>query len=220
MKVFDEDKLSADDLIGGASFSLLPVFKKGTIDTWVTIKTVGSWGKVAHTGEIHLVIDFRGPPGVPFPQLQPDMDSFDDSQRIDRHEAEKARLEEEKAEEAAAEAKRMGRTDKSASKNTSEFSDKEIEDAFRFIDLDKNNHIGAAEIRHILVCMGELITDEEVDEMVRMCDTDGDGQISYTEFYASSPPRSRSTISTLRAKSRMAGEVSRRLNCRNASRIG
>ncbi len=64
-----------------------------------------------------------------------------------------------------------------------EFSDEEIEKAFRFIDLDKNMHIGAAEIRHILVCMGELITDEEVDEMIRMCDRDGDGQVSYAEFY-------------------------------------
>ena len=26
--------------------------------------------------------------------------------------------------------------------------------------------VGAAEIRHVLVCMGELITDEEVDEMI------------------------------------------------------
>lgn len=43
--------------------------------------------------------------------------------------------------------------------------DKEIEDAFRFIDLDRNMFVGAAEVRHVLVCMGELITDEEVDEV-------------------------------------------------------
>jgi hypothetical protein len=30
----------------------------------------------------------------------------------------------------------------------------------------------------VLICMGELITDEEVDEMVRMVDVDGDGQAS------------------------------------------
>ena len=28
--------------------------------------------------------------------------------------------------------------------------------------------MGAAEIRHILVCMGELITDEEIDMMISM----------------------------------------------------
>ena len=38
-------------------------------------------------------------------------------------------------------------------------------------------HIGAAEIRHVLICMGELITDEEVDEMISMVDSDGDGQV-------------------------------------------
>jgi hypothetical protein len=67
--------------------------------------------------------------------------------------------------------------------STDEFTDQEIEDAFAFIDLDRNRFLGAAELRHILICMGELITDEEVDEMIRMCDTDGDGQVSYDEFY-------------------------------------
>jgi len=66
---------------------------------------------------------------------------------------------------------------------TDEFTDKEIFDAFRFIDLDKNMFIGSAEIRHILICMGELVTDEEIDVMIKMCDTDGDGQVSYEEFY-------------------------------------
>jgi Ca2+-binding EF-hand superfamily protein len=43
--------------------------------------------------------------------------------------------------------------------------------------LNKNSFIGAGEIRHILICMGELITDEEVDEMIKMIDLDGDGQV-------------------------------------------
>jgi hypothetical protein len=30
--------------------------------------------------------------------------------------------------------------------------------------------------------MGELITDEEIDMMISMCDLDGDGQISIDEF--------------------------------------
>jgi Ca2+-binding EF-hand superfamily protein len=47
----------------------------------------------------------------------------------------------------------------------------------RFIDLDKNMFVGAGELRHVLICMGELITDEEVDEMIRMVDVDGDGQV-------------------------------------------
>ncbi|CAM9698658.1 unnamed protein product, partial [Laminaria digitata] len=65
---------------------------------------------------------------------------------------------------------------------STEFSDDEISAAFKFLDLDHNLHIGAAEIRHILICMGELITDEEVDMMISMVDIDGDGQVSYDEF--------------------------------------
>jgi len=42
------------------------------------------------------------------------------------------------------------------------FSDSEILDAFRSFDLDKNNYVGAAEISHVLVNIGERATDEEV----------------------------------------------------------
>lgn len=64
------------------------------------------------------------------------------------------------------------------------FSDDEILEAFRAFDLDKNNFIGAAEIRHVLINIGEQVTDEEVDEMIRMVDRDGDGQVSWDEFYS------------------------------------
>lgn len=47
-------------------------------------------------------------------------------------------------------------------RRSTEFTDDEISAAFKFLDLDHNLHIGAAEIRHILICMGELITDDEV----------------------------------------------------------
>lgn len=64
------------------------------------------------------------------------------------------------------------------------FSDDEILEAFRAFDLDKNNFVGAAEIRHVLINIGEQVTDEEVDEMIRMVDFDGDGQVSWAEFYS------------------------------------
>ena len=63
------------------------------------------------------------------------------------------------------------------------FTDEEILEAFQAFDLDKNNFVGAAEIRHVLINIGEQATDEEVDEMIRMVDTDGDGQVSWDEFY-------------------------------------
>ena len=64
------------------------------------------------------------------------------------------------------------------------FTDGEIKEAFLSFDLDRNNFVGAAEIRHVLVNIGENVTDDEVDEMIRMVDKDGDGQVSFDEFYA------------------------------------
>lgn len=64
------------------------------------------------------------------------------------------------------------------------FTDEEIHEAFVAFDLDQNSFVGAAEIRHVLINIGEQVTDEEVDEMIRMVDKDGDGQVSFDEFYA------------------------------------
>lgn len=47
-----------------------------------------------------------------------------------------------------------------------EFNEKEIIEAFRAFDLDKNNYVGAAEIRHVLLNIGERPTDEEVSSAV------------------------------------------------------
>ncbi len=46
-------------------------------------------------------------------------------------------------------------------------------------DKDGNGFISAAELRHIMTNLGEKLTDEEVDEMIREADVDGDGQINY-----------------------------------------
>jgi len=63
------------------------------------------------------------------------------------------------------------------------FTDEEIKQAFDTFDLDRNRFVGAAEIQHILQIIGEEVTDEEIDEMIRICDTDGDGQVTFDEFY-------------------------------------
>ncbi|ABO97277.1 predicted protein, partial [Ostreococcus lucimarinus CCE9901] len=59
----------------------------------------------------------------------------------------------------------------------------DIRQAFREFDLDRNGYVGAAEIAHVLASMGEKVTDDEIDEMILMADTDGDGQISFEEFH-------------------------------------
>ena len=44
---------------------------------------------------------------------------------------------------------------------------------------DGNGFISAAELRHVMTNLGEKLTDEEVDEMIREADVDGDGQVNY-----------------------------------------
>lgn len=38
------------------------------------------------------------------------------------------------------------------------------------------------QLRHVMTNLGEKLTDEEVDEMIREADVDGDGQVNYEEF--------------------------------------
>ena len=61
-------------------------------------------------------------------------------------------------------------------------SEEELKEAFRVFDKDQNGFISAAELRHVMTNLGEKLTDEEVDEMIREVDVDGDGQINYEEF--------------------------------------
>merc|ERR1712224_884732 len=54
----------------------------------------------------------------------------------------------------------------------------EIKEAFKVFDKDGNGFISAAELRHVMTNLGEKLTDEEVDEMIR--EADDDGEVSCT----------------------------------------
>lgn len=66
-------------------------------------------------------------------------------------------------------------------------SEEEIREAFRVFDKDGNGFISAAELRHVMTNLGEKLTDEEVDEMIREADIDGDGQVNYEGEYRPLP---------------------------------
>lgn len=58
-------------------------------------------------------------------------------------------------------------------------SEEELREAFRVFDKDGNGFISAAELRHVMTNLGEKLTDEEVDEMIKEADLDGDGMVNY-----------------------------------------
>ena len=58
----------------------------------------------------------------------------------------------------------------------------EIRSAFRVFDKESNGFISATELRHVLMGVGEPLTEEEMEELIRNAEVDGDGQVNYEEF--------------------------------------
>ena len=63
--------------------------------------------------------------------------------------------------------------------------EEELREAFRVFDKDGNGFISAAELRHVMTNLGEKLTDEEVDEMIKEADTDGDNRVSFSGIESS-----------------------------------
>lgn len=61
-------------------------------------------------------------------------------------------------------------------------TEEEVINAFRVFDKEGNDTISSSELRHIMTTIGDKLTDEEVEEMIREADVDGDGYINYVEF--------------------------------------
>lgn len=73
-------------------------------------------------------------------------------------------------------------------------SEEEIREAFKVFDKNNDGHISAAELKHVMsefACpsgtdcpanLGEKLSDDEITQMIREADKDGDGMIDYNEF--------------------------------------
>ncbi|XP_017079815.1 calmodulin-related protein 97A [Drosophila eugracilis] len=61
-------------------------------------------------------------------------------------------------------------------------TEEETREAFKIFDRDGDGFISPAELRFVMINLGEKVTDEEIDEMIREADFDGDGMINYEEF--------------------------------------
>ncbi len=57
-----------------------------------------------------------------------------------------------------------------------------IQNAYKNLDLNGNGYVSAAEIRHMLECIGIKPTEEELDEMISLADSTGCGQVNYDGF--------------------------------------
>lgn len=71
------------------------------------------------------------------------------------------------------------------------FNEDELDEAFLMMDLDQHGDIGPQDIRRVLdLCGDRDVRDEEVAEMIRLCDSDARGKVSFEEFsdFFTEPP--------------------------------
>lgn len=54
--------------------------------------------------------------------------------------------------------------------------------AFKIFDRDGDGLLSAQELKHVLINMGEKLSDQDVEDMIHEVDSDGDGQITLEEF--------------------------------------
>jgi len=55
-------------------------------------------------------------------------------------------------------------------------TENDIREAFRVFDKDGTGYVSVAELKHAMISLGERLSEEEVDQLIREADIDADGR--------------------------------------------
>ena len=58
-------------------------------------------------------------------------------------------------------------------------TEEEMREAFRVFDQDGDGQISSQELRQVMANLGEKLTDDEIDDMIKEADKDQDGLVSF-----------------------------------------
>lgn len=61
-------------------------------------------------------------------------------------------------------------------------NDEDLLNVFRVFDKDNNGFITPAELKQAMESLDETVTDEDIEEMIKEADANGDGNVNYEEF--------------------------------------
>ncbi|XP_073290716.1 calmodulin-like [Primulina huaijiensis] len=63
----------------------------------------------------------------------------------------------------------------------------ELKEAFKVFDRDQDGFTSAVELRNVIMNLGERLTEEEAEHMIKEADLDGDGFVNFDEFVRMMP---------------------------------
>ncbi|XP_011498133.1 PREDICTED: neo-calmodulin [Ceratosolen solmsi marchali] len=76
----------------------------------------------------------------------------------------------------------IGGTAASSSHSDQDQEEQELRDAFRVFDKHNRGYITASDLQAVLQCLGKNLSEEEIQDMIKEVDVDGDGRIDFYEF--------------------------------------
>ena len=70
------------------------------------------------------------------------------------------------------------------SRKTSQSLEEEMESAFKVSDKNSNGFIERDELKQMMIKLGENLSEDDIDAMIKEADTDKDGRVNCKEFLA------------------------------------